>query len=141
MLVWSEISYIDYYFLPRFTVSCMKLVIVLLYNHIFIYQVLCTLIYRRRSLYSFLRVRCEKLVVKYQVWLKIIERKHQLINTLTAGHLKLHRIFYLEFDHEYILNGIWNLELIPICLANCVDPYRCHFIHDIYLLTTHVTKL
>ena len=35
-------------------VSCMKLVIFLLYNNLFIYQVLCTLIYRRRSLYSFL---------------------------------------------------------------------------------------
>ena len=32
----------------------MKLVIFLLYNNLFIYQVLCTLIYRRRSLYSFL---------------------------------------------------------------------------------------
>ena len=54
MLVWSDISYI-YYFLPRFTVSCMKLVIFfLLYNNLFIYQVLCTLIYRRRSVYSFL---------------------------------------------------------------------------------------
>ena len=35
MHVWSEISYI-YYFLPGFTVSCMKLVIFLLYNNIFI---------------------------------------------------------------------------------------------------------
>ena len=52
-LIWSDISYI-YNFLPRFTVSCMKLVIFLLYNNLFIYQVLCTLIYRRRSLYSFL---------------------------------------------------------------------------------------
>ena len=32
----------------------MKLVIFLLYNNLFIYQVVCTLIYRRRSLYSFL---------------------------------------------------------------------------------------
>ena len=32
----------------------MKLVIFLLYNDLFIYQVLCTLIYRRRSLNSFL---------------------------------------------------------------------------------------
>ena len=32
-----------------------KLVIFLLYNNLFIYQVLCTLIYRRRSLYSFIR--------------------------------------------------------------------------------------
>ena len=55
MYVWSDISYI-YNFLLRFTVSCIKLVIFLLYNHIFIYQVLCTLIYRRRSLYSFLFV-------------------------------------------------------------------------------------
>ena len=31
-----------------------KLVIFLLYNNLFIYQVLCTLIYRRRSLHSFL---------------------------------------------------------------------------------------
>ena len=53
MHVWSDISYI-YYFLPRFTLSCMKLVIFLLYNNLFIYQVLCTLIYRKRSLYSFL---------------------------------------------------------------------------------------
>ena len=50
MWVWSDI----YYFLPRLTVSCMKLVIVLLYDNLFIYQVLCTLICRRRSLYSFL---------------------------------------------------------------------------------------
>ena len=35
-------------------VSCMKPVIFLLYNNLFIYQVLCTLIYRRRCLYSFL---------------------------------------------------------------------------------------
>ena len=42
--------------LPRFTVSCMKLGIFLLYNNLFIYQALCTLIYRRRSLYSFLIV-------------------------------------------------------------------------------------
>ena len=35
-------------------VSCMKPVIFLLYNNRFIYQVLCTRIYRRRSLYSFL---------------------------------------------------------------------------------------
>ena len=48
--------YYYYYFLPRFTVSCMELVIFLLYNNLFIYQVLCTLIYRRRSLYSFLYV-------------------------------------------------------------------------------------
>ena len=53
MKVWSDISYI-YNFLPRFTVSCMKLVNFLLYNNLFIYQVLCTLIYRRRILYSFL---------------------------------------------------------------------------------------
>ena len=53
MLVWSDISYI-YDFLPRFTISCMKLVIFLLYNNLFIYLVLCTLIYCRRSVYSFL---------------------------------------------------------------------------------------
>ena len=52
MSVWSDISYI-YYFLPLFTVSCMKPMIFLLCNNLFIYQVLCTLIYRRRSLYSF----------------------------------------------------------------------------------------
>ena len=45
-----------YYFLPLFTVSCTKPVIFLLCNNLFIYQVLCTLIYRRRSLYSFLFV-------------------------------------------------------------------------------------
>ena len=28
MKVWSDISYIHYYFLPRFTVSCMKLVMI-----------------------------------------------------------------------------------------------------------------
>ena len=56
MQIWSDISYI-YFFLPRFTVSCMKLVIFLLYNNLFIYQVLCTLIYRRRSLYSFLLIK------------------------------------------------------------------------------------
>ena len=32
----------------------MKLVIFLLYNNLYLYRVLCTLIYRRRSLYSFL---------------------------------------------------------------------------------------
>ena len=53
MYVWSDISYI-YYFLPLFTVSRTKPVIFLLCNNLFIYQVLCTLIYRRRSLYSFL---------------------------------------------------------------------------------------
>ena len=53
MYVWSDISYI-YYFLPLFTVSRMKPMIFLLCNNLFIYQVLCTLIYRRRSLYSFL---------------------------------------------------------------------------------------
>ena len=35
----------------------MKLIIFLLYNNLFIYQVLCTLIYRRHSLYSFLLVK------------------------------------------------------------------------------------
>ena len=40
---------------PRFRVSCMKLMIFLLYNNLFIYQVLCTLIYCRRSLYSSLK--------------------------------------------------------------------------------------
>ena len=35
-------------------ITSMKLVIFLLYNNLFIYQVLYTLIYRRRSLYSFL---------------------------------------------------------------------------------------
>ena len=50
----SDISYTYYYFLPRFTVSCMKLMIFVLFNNLFIYQVLCTLIYRSRSLYSFL---------------------------------------------------------------------------------------
>ena len=55
MYVWSDISYIYYYyFLPPFTVSCMQLVIFILYNNLFIYQILCTPIYRRRSLYSFL---------------------------------------------------------------------------------------
>ena len=34
--------------------TALELVIFLLYNNIFIYQVICTLIYRRRSLYSFL---------------------------------------------------------------------------------------
>ena len=53
MQVSSDISYI-YHFLPLFTVSCMKPVIFLLCNNLFIYQVLCTLIYRRRSLHSFL---------------------------------------------------------------------------------------
>ena len=42
------------YFLPLFTVSRTKPVIFLLCNNLFIYQVLCTFIYRRRSLYSFL---------------------------------------------------------------------------------------
>ena len=32
----DDISYIYYYFLPPFTVSCMKLVIFLLYNNFFI---------------------------------------------------------------------------------------------------------
>ena len=54
MLVWGEISYIYYYFLPRFTVSYMQLVIILLINNLFIYEVLCTLIYHRRGLYAFL---------------------------------------------------------------------------------------
>ena len=50
-----DISYIHYHFLPRF--SCMKLVMIfLLYNNLFTYQVLCTVIYRRRRLYSFLCV-------------------------------------------------------------------------------------
>ena len=40
---------------PRFRVSCVKLVIFLLYNNLFIYQVLCILIYSRSSLYSFLK--------------------------------------------------------------------------------------
>ena len=53
MQVWSDISYI-YYFLPLFTVSCMKQNNLLLSNNLFIYPMLCTLIYRRRSLYSFL---------------------------------------------------------------------------------------
>ena len=53
LLVWNDISYI-YYYLPLFTVSCMKPVIFLLCINLFIYQVLCTFIYRRRSLYSFL---------------------------------------------------------------------------------------
>ena len=44
-------------FLPLFTVSRTKPVIFLLCNNLFIYQVLCTLIYRRRSLYSFLFAR------------------------------------------------------------------------------------
>ena len=54
--IWKRLSYISYiyYFLPLFTVSCTKPVIFLLCNNLFIYQVLCTLIYRRRSLYSFL---------------------------------------------------------------------------------------
>ena len=53
MYVWSDISYI-YYFLPRFTVSCMKLVIfypIITFSYT---KYFCTLIYRRRSLYSFL---------------------------------------------------------------------------------------
>ena len=49
LLVWSDISYI-YHFLPLFTVSCIKPMMFLLCNNLFIYQVLCTLIYRRRSL-------------------------------------------------------------------------------------------
>ena len=53
MRVWSDISY-NYYFLPQFMVSCMKLVIFLLYNNLFIYQVLYTLVYHRHSLYCFL---------------------------------------------------------------------------------------
>ena len=48
------IFHIQYYSLPLFTVSRTKPVIFLLCNNLFIYQVLCTLIYRRRSLYSFL---------------------------------------------------------------------------------------
>ena len=56
MYVWSDISYM-YYFLPLFTVSRTKPVIFLRCNNLFIYQVLCTLIYRRRSLYSFLSYR------------------------------------------------------------------------------------
>ena len=43
--------------MPRFTFSCMKLVIFLLYNNIFICQVHCTCIYPRCSLYSFLLPR------------------------------------------------------------------------------------
>ena len=39
--------------MPRFTVSCMKLGIFLLHNNLLIYQILCTLIHRRRSLNSF----------------------------------------------------------------------------------------
>ena len=42
----------------------MKLVIFLLYNKLFIYQVLCTLIYRRRSLYSFLMNHTDT----YEIW-------------------------------------------------------------------------
>ena len=47
-------SYIYYYFWPQFTVPCMKLMIFLIFNNLFIYQVLYTRIYRRCSLYSFL---------------------------------------------------------------------------------------
>ena len=53
MYVWSDISYIYYHFLPRFTVSCTKLVIFLPYNNLFTCQVLCTLIYHRRILYFY----------------------------------------------------------------------------------------
>ena len=63
--VWSDISYI--YFLPLFTVSCMKPMIFLLCNNLFIYQVLCTLIYRRRSLYSFLSNCMRTRVIEAQV--------------------------------------------------------------------------
>ena len=47
------------------TVPCMKLVIFLLYNNLFIYQVLCTLIYRRRSLYSFLMIKLDNNTIWY----------------------------------------------------------------------------
>ena len=61
-LVCFGVSYIYYCFLPRFTVSSMKLVIFFLLYNIFIYQVLCTLIYRRRSLYSFFLNHCWRYV-------------------------------------------------------------------------------
>ena len=49
----------------------MKLVTFLLYKNIFIYQVLCTLIYRRRSLYSFFSdqtIEEETYVDVYIIW-------------------------------------------------------------------------
>ena len=46
----------------------------LLYNNLFIYQVLCTLIYRRRSLYSFLFV-CLK---------EVTETTDFILDTLSA---------------------------------------------------------
>ena len=54
MYVWIDISYIYYYFLPRFTGFMHETSDFLLYNNLFIYQVLCRLIYSKRSLYSFL---------------------------------------------------------------------------------------
>ena len=59
-------------FLSRFTVSCTKLVIFLLHSNLFTYQVLCTFIYRRRSLYSFLfhkLGRLNKDFIETRMWL------------------------------------------------------------------------
>ena len=52
MSVRGEISYIYHYFLPLVHGFMHETSDFLLYNNLFIYQVRCTVIYRRRSLYS-----------------------------------------------------------------------------------------
>ena len=79
----------------------MKLVIFLLYNNLFIYQVLCTLIYRRRSLYSLLR---KSLIFRHP--------RNQSIQ----GHWRFQQVKYLGSCLE-MNDFVSRMSKFALCLA------------------------
>ena len=86
-------------------VSCMKPVVFLLCNNLFIYQVLCTLIYRRRSIYSFLLD--EELSVWYQSWYIGNDRKDNMATTCLDQLFRMDiigAVYVGSFYHIYLLS-------------------------------------
>ena len=117
--------------LPRFTVSYMKLVILLIHNNLFIDKVLCTLIYRRCSLYSFL----------FEI---LILMNFNVVSVLTLNVTREHIIFCFAETLFYTVCGpyvIWNLYGIwwitmrcDICLFTFFSHKSLFFIILIYLI-------
>ena len=74
----------------------MKLVIFLLYNNLFIYQVLCTLIHRRRSIYPFLL--CMGCNLENPLDSIYIDVSHPLTALHNAPFVLMTAILHVHFD-------------------------------------------
>ena len=133
------IFHISINFLPRYTVSCMKLVNCLFYNNLFIYQVLCTLIYRRRSLYSFFKESfCMDMLFKAWDYIRntgvangcSLPRTPNTYFSLMAEHRKAFRYFIISATLRRLLlrsNILWTWSQWSSYRPHAVNGFHLSF--------------